>query len=53
MNLQNLNLVELNAQEQRKIEGGVFPIISAVAGSIVATYAIGYGIGKAAYYLTR
>lgn len=27
MNLQNLNLVELNVQEQREIEGGIWPII--------------------------
>jgi lactobin A/cerein 7B family class IIb bacteriocin len=32
MNLENLNLVELNAQEAQEVEGGIWPIIIAVAG---------------------
>jgi hypothetical protein len=31
MNLENLNLVELNAQEKREIEGGCFWAIIAIA----------------------
>jgi lactobin A/cerein 7B family class IIb bacteriocin len=27
MKLENLNLVELNAQEVKEVEGGIFPII--------------------------
>jgi lactobin A/cerein 7B family class IIb bacteriocin len=27
MNLQNLNLVELNAQEVQEVEGGIIPIL--------------------------
>jgi lactobin A/cerein 7B family class IIb bacteriocin len=27
MNLENLNLVELNAQEKRETDGGIIPII--------------------------
>jgi hypothetical protein len=27
MNLENLNLVELNAQEKREIEGGIYPLL--------------------------
>ena len=31
MNLENLNLVELNAQEVQNIDGGFLPIIFAIA----------------------
>jgi len=39
MNLQNLNLVELNAQEVQKIEGGIIPFL------LVAYWAGGLSIG--------
>ena len=41
MNLDNLNLVELNAQEVQEVEGGSFwKDVASVAGYIYETYAI-------------
>lgn len=31
MNLENLNLVELNAQEIKETDGGILPIVFAIA----------------------
>ena len=46
MNLENLNLVELNAQEVQEVEGGIAPLV--VYGAFwVAGFAIGSAI---AYY---
>ena len=45
MNLENLNLVELNAQEAQEIEGGILPVILAGITIIGAAYAAGYAIG--------
>ncbi len=43
MNLENLNLVELNAQEVKEIEGGSFwKDLASVAGYIYETYAIAW-----------
>ena len=61
MNLENLNLVELNAQEQKETEGGFVPLViwgialtaEAVAGGAVAAFASGVAIGAAAYLTGR
>lgn len=29
MNLENLNLVELNAQDAQEVEGGIYPLLAA------------------------
>jgi lactobin A/cerein 7B family class IIb bacteriocin len=44
MNLENLNLVELNAQEVQEVEGGIFPLllvlcVDAFMLSTMASYA--------------
>lgn len=54
MNLQNLNLVELNAQEVEQIEGGFFPIVvwgvvigaEYVAGLFFAGMAVGVAVAQ-------
>jgi lactobin A/cerein 7B family class IIb bacteriocin len=45
MNLQNLNLVELNAQELQNIDGGFF----AHWGWYVGAFGLGYAAGTAVY----
>jgi len=45
MNLENLNLVELNAQEVREVEGGFLPILLAAIEIGAACYGAGYAIG--------
>ncbi|MEM0541758.1 class IIb bacteriocin, lactobin A/cerein 7B family [Flavobacterium sp. j3] len=51
MNLENLNLVELNAQEKQETEGGlIFAILgaaAAVAGIATVLYGAGYAVGSA------
>lgn len=57
MNLNNLNLVELNAQDVQEIEGGFIPLVifgvfysaQIVAGATCAAAALGVGIGIAVY----
>ena len=53
MNLENLNLEELNAQEVQETEGGIWPIIAAVAAAITVTAAVGLLAGEAYYYYTN
>jgi lactobin A/cerein 7B family class IIb bacteriocin len=53
MNLQNLNLVELNAQEVKEVEGGIFPVILGCISIIGAGYYAGEKIGRALYYATH
>jgi lactobin A/cerein 7B family class IIb bacteriocin len=48
MNLENLNLVELNAQEVQEIEGGIIPLILGICGAL---YGTGYVIGRVAHHL--
>lgn len=38
MNLKNLNLVELNAQEQKEIDGGLVPFIIGVVIAAIYLY---------------
>ena len=51
MNLDKLNLVELNAHEQKETEGGfIFAILgaaAAVAGIATVLYGAGYAVGSA------
>lgn len=55
-NLQNLNLVELNAQEVKEIEGGFVPLVilgvtysaKTVAAAAGACFIAGLGIGALA-----
>ncbi|WP_243699253.1 bacteriocin [Flavobacterium hiemivividum] len=51
MNLQNLNLVELNAQEVQEVEGGFIPLLIwgiAISAETVATaFFVGVGVGAA------
>jgi lactobin A/cerein 7B family class IIb bacteriocin len=41
MNLENLNLVELNAQEVKEIEGGILP---AIALGVYVANGVGWGL---------
>jgi lactobin A/cerein 7B family class IIb bacteriocin len=45
MNLDNLNLVELNAQEVQNVDGGILPVILAGISIAGAAYAAGYAVG--------
>ena len=45
MNLENLNLVELNAQEVQEVEGGFLPVILAIIEIGSACYGAGYAWG--------
>lgn len=47
MNLEKLNLVELNAQEVRKTEGGFWQIVLGVIAIGSALYGAGYAVGHA------
>jgi lactobin A/cerein 7B family class IIb bacteriocin len=47
MNLENLNLVELNAQEIKETEGGILQILVEAAALWGALYGAGYAIGQA------
>jgi hypothetical protein len=51
MNLENLNLVELNAQEKREIEGGMWGLVFTAVGMAGAACAWawekGESLGKA------
>jgi hypothetical protein len=51
MNLQNLNLVELNAQEVKEVDGGFIPLLIwgiAISAETVATaFWVGVGVGAA------
>lgn len=51
VNLEDLNLVELNAQEVQEIEGGIWPIVLTAVGMAGAACAWawekGEGLGKA------
>ena len=61
MNLQNLNLVELNAQEVQETEGGFIPLVilgitygaPVVAGWVCGAFAAGVGIGVTCYLTGR
>ena len=52
MNLENLNLVELNAKETVEIEGGILPVIciwavcKGIGIGVYGTYKLGHSIGK-------
>ena len=46
MKLDNLNLVELNAQEVKSVEGGLVPI---AIGAIIKGIGIGFGAAAAVY----
>ena len=50
MNLENLNLVELNAQEVQEVEGGFAGLIIAAIGT---TAALGLIAGSAYYFYTH
>ena len=52
-NLENYGVLEMNTQEIREIEGGIFAEIIAACAILTASYTIGYGIGYAAYELTH
>lgn len=50
MNLENLNLQELNAQEVEETNGGILPILGAIATVCAiggALYGLGYACGTA------
>ena len=51
MNLDNLNLVELNAQDSKEIDGGFIPLLIwgiAISAETVATaFWVGVGVGAA------
>lgn len=53
MNLENLNLVELNAQETQEIEGGLLDVVMAIITITGAGYYAGERIGRALYYATH
>lgn len=61
MNLDNLNLVELNAQDCQGIDGGFIPLVilgvaytaPVVAGWICGAFAAGVGIGVTCYLTGR
>jgi hypothetical protein len=58
MNLENLNIVELNAKETVEIEGGILPVICiwavckgigigfVAAAAVYGAYELGHSIGK-------
>ena len=47
MNLENLNLVELNAQEVKEVDGGIWAEIVAAAGMVGAGCAWAFEKGEA------
>lgn len=47
MNLENLNLVELNAQEVQEVEGGIWPIVLTGIGMAGAACAWAWDKGEA------
>ncbi|WP_016989658.1 hypothetical protein [Flavobacterium sp. ACAM 123] len=51
MNLENLNLVELNALEGQEVDGGIVPlvILAYVGYGFLAGFAAGVTIGTAVY----
>ena len=50
MNLENLNLVELSAQEVQEVEGGILPVLLVYFGyGFAAGFAAGVAIGVAKY----
>jgi len=48
MNLENLNLVELNAQEVQEVEGGHEPCFWAGLGSVAFPWGAGFAIAYVA-----
>ena len=48
MKLDNLNLVELDAQEVKSVEGGLVPVdpVIGFASFVVGAFAFAYSIGK-------
>lgn len=50
MKLENLNLVELNAQEVQEIEGGIAPLLVYMAYSFALGFTGGVAIGCAKYF---
>jgi len=53
MNLENLNLVELNAQESQEVEGGMLQLVLGLITITGAGYYAGERIGRALYYATH
>jgi hypothetical protein len=61
MNLENLNLVELNALEGQEVDGGFIPLVilgvtyaaPVVAGWCAGAFALGFAAGGAAYLATK
>lgn len=47
MELKKLNVVELNAQDVRKIEGGFWHVVLGVIAIGSALYGAGYAVGHA------
>lgn len=45
VNFEDLNLVELNAQEALEVEGGILPVLLAAVEIAGACYAAGYAVG--------
>lgn len=50
MNLDNLNLIELNAQEIQEVEGGYIGLVAAL---VATTGGLGLIAGAAYYYYTH
>lgn len=48
MKLDNLNLVELDTQELRRVEGGLVPVdpVIGFASFVLGAFAFAYSIGK-------
>lgn len=55
MNLEKMNLVELNAQEVKEVDGGWahFLAIGAGAAAALAIYQLGKEVGGFIYYATH
>ncbi|MBB4800699.1 lactobin A/cerein 7B family class IIb bacteriocin [Flavobacterium nitrogenifigens] len=53
MNLEELNLVELNAQEVQEVEGGILSLALSIIAITSATYYGSKEVGKAIYLLTH
>ena len=50
MNLENLNLVELNAQEVQEVEGGILPLLMYMGYAFALGFTGGVAIGCAKYF---
>lgn len=51
--LENINVLELTGEEQRKFEGGILPIVLTAFTIVGAIYGAGHVLGEAYYHYTH